>query len=67
MKVGLNVDGCKHQFCKDYNHNLRAYFFWAYIDVLDFMSASTCERSSTSKGLRLFVVKTLALYLYFSL
>jgi hypothetical protein len=53
MKVGLNVEGCKHQFCEVYNHNLRAYFLWAYIDVLDFMSASTYERSSTSKALNL--------------
>jgi hypothetical protein len=26
MKVGLNVDGCKHHFCKVYNHDLRAFF-----------------------------------------
>ncbi len=67
MKVGLNVDGNKHKFCKVYNHILIAYFIWAYTNVLDLMSASTCQRSSTSKALNLFVVRTLALYLYFSL
>jgi hypothetical protein len=67
MKVGLNVDGCKHKFCKVYNHNLITYFFGVYIDVLDLMNASIYERSNTSKALRLFVVRTLALYLYFSL
>jgi hypothetical protein len=67
MTVGLNADECKHQFCKVYNHNLRTYLVWDYINALDFMSASICERSNTSKVLRLFVVRTLVLYLYFSL
>jgi hypothetical protein len=49
MKVGLNVDGCKHQFYKVYNHNLRAYFFWAYIDVLDFMNASIVKGQAPPK------------------
>jgi hypothetical protein len=49
MKVGLNVDGCKHHFCKVYNHDLRAFFFGAYIDVLDFMSASTVKGQTPPK------------------
>jgi hypothetical protein len=53
MKVGLNVEGHKHHFYKVFNHNLRGYFLKTYINVLDLMSASTCERSITSKTLNL--------------
>jgi hypothetical protein len=67
MKVGLNADGCKHQFCKVYNHNLKAFFGGAYIIFFDLMSVSTCERSSTSKALRFSIVRTFAFYFYFSL
>ncbi len=53
MKIELILEGCIHHFCKVSNHNLRAYFFWAYINALDLMSASTCGRSNTSKALNL--------------
>jgi hypothetical protein len=38
MKVGLNVEGYRHHFWKVSNHNLRAYFFWAYSDALDLLN-----------------------------
>jgi len=53
MKVGSNVEGCKHKFYKVYTHNLRAFFGGAYTNALDFMSASTYERLNTSKALNL--------------
>jgi hypothetical protein len=67
MKVILNVEGCKRHFCKVSNHNLRAYFLWAYNDSLDLMNALTCGRSNTSKTLNLlniFKSRFLGDYLY---
>jgi hypothetical protein len=40
MKVGLNVEGYRHHFCKVSNHNLTAHFFWAYSDALDLLNIS---------------------------